>query len=352
MSYKKKGFDNSFYNLANQIARVLEDNKDEEHKGMKDWEIQKKQLEDLMMYEDKFKQSIYKSIQTREIYKKFIITTVQNNILSARPFFREQAKVFSAEITPAIKEGDFEELKKFRINYKFMEFIRENWKGRFPNNGQKWYDKAIESRRLLIENSLPLAVNIAKRFFKSTPESYMELTDFINTCTIGLISGVDKYSSNEYSKVFRSVCIGRMKGGMVEDYSQTLIHFYPSDKKILYKINILKHRENITDINELCRRLNEVLKEDKKEGKNVSVDKVTIPEIMRLMHGASTFSADKAADNEEEENDVNIYTYAYDEGPTQEEMVEKADTLSRVLNACEDLDILEMKILKLKGVSI
>jgi len=168
----------------------------------------------------------------------------------------------------------------------------------------------------------------------------------------GLISGVDKYSADEYTKVFRSVCIGRMKGGMVEDYSQTLIHFYPSDKKILYKINILKHREKIEDIDHLCERLNEVLEQDRKDGKNVSEEKVTIPEIMRLMHGASTFSADQAADEDEEESDVNIYTYATDEGPTQEEMVETKDIMAKVLDSCEDLDILEVKVLKLKGISI
>jgi len=350
MAFKR--FDDSFYKLANQIAVVLERNKDPKYDGMKDWEIQKEQLENLMKYEDKFKQSIYRSIQTREIYKKFIITTVQNNILSARPFFREKAKVFSAEITPAIREGDFEALKTFKINYKFIQFIRENWKGKFPNKGEQWYEKIMKSRTLLIENSLPLAVNIAKRFYKSVPESHMELLDAINICVDGLISGVDKYSAEEYTKVFRSVCIGRMKGGMVEDYSQTLIHFYPSDKKILYKINILRNREKITDIHHLCERLNEVIKEDQKEGKNLKVDTVTVPEIMRLMHGSSTFSADQAANEDEEGNDINIYTYAADDKPTQEEMVEKADLLGKIFDSCEDLDILEMKILKLKGISI
>jgi hypothetical protein len=163
---------------------------------------------------------------------------------------------------------------------------------------------------------------------------------------------VDKYSAEEYTKVFRSVCIGRMKGGMVEDYSQTLIHFYPSDKKILYKINILKHRENIEDIDHLCERLNEILEQDRKDGKNVSEEKVTIPEIMRLMYGVSTFSADQAADDNEEENDVNIYTYATDDCPNQEEMVETKDIMAKIIDSCEDLDILEVKILKLKGISI
>jgi len=350
MSYKKK-FDDSFYRLANQISVVLDNNEDDDHQAMKDWEIQKLQLESLMEYEECFKQAIYKSIQTREIYKLFIITTIQNNILSARPFFREKAKVFSEFITPAIKEGDYEALKTFRINYKFIKFLLDNWKGPFPKKGEKYLDLLMESRRLLIENSLPLAVNIGKRFYKSVPNSHLELMDVINICVVGLISGVDKYSSDEYTKVFRSVCIGRMKGGMVEDYSQTLMHFYPSDKKILYKANIVKHREGITNPSELCKRLNEILVEDKAEGKNVPNTNITLPELMRLMNGSSTVSADSSPEDDED-NDSNVYSYTADEVPTQEEAYETKNILARVLDSCDDLNIIETKILKLKGITI
>jgi len=350
MSYKKK-FDDSFYRLANQISVVLEDNEDDDHENMKDWEIQKLQLENLMKYEDAFKQAIYKSIQTREIYKLFIITTVQNNILSARPFFREKAKVFSEFITPAIKEGDYELLKTFKINYKFIKFLLDNWKGPFPKKGQKYLDLLMESRRLLVENSLPLAVNIGKRFYKSVPNSHLELMDVINICVVGLISGVDKYSSEEYTKVFRSVCIGRMKGGMVEDYSQTLMHFYPSDKKILYKANIVKHREGITDPAELCKRLNEILKEDKAEGKNVPNSDIYLPDLMRLMNSSSTVSADSSPDDEDDTNN-SVYSYTADEVPGQDEAYEKRNILAKVLDSCSDLNIIETKILKLKGITI
>lgn len=344
-------FDDTFYRFANQVAKVLEDNND--RTGRKDWEIQKEQLENLMYYETMFKKSIYKSIQTREIYKQFIIVTVQNNILSARPFFRERAKVFSKEITPAIKEGDYEKLKTFSINYKFIAFIKENWKGPFPKRAQKYYDRIMHFRRLLIENSVPLAVNIAKKFYKSTPKSHLELMDLINICVIGLISGIDKYSVEEYSKVFRSVCIGRMKGGMVEDYSQTLFHFYPSDKKILYKANVIRNREKIDteDMSTLTKKLNQVLAEDKEEGKNVAKESVNTSELMRLMNAASTVSADATVDEEEGES-INVYTYAKDEDIDIEAEVETKDLINKVLGACDDLSIVEEKILKLKGISL
>jgi DNA-directed RNA polymerase specialized sigma subunit len=345
-------FDDSFYKFANNIAAVLERNDDGSNR--KDWEIQKEQLESLIAYEEKFKQSIYRSVQTREIYKKFIITTVQNNILSARPFFRERAKVFSKEITPAIKEGDYEELKKFKINYKFISFIRENWRGVMPKKANEYYEKVENTRRLLIENSLPLAVNIAKKFYRSTPNSHLELMDLINICVMGLLSGIDKYYMEEYTKVFRSVCIGRMKGGMVEDYSQTLMHFYPSDKKILYKANVIRHREKIDteDLDQLAKRLNEALDDDREEGKNVADGDVSTPELMRLMNAASIVSADSNAETEEEGKEGGVYTYTKDEDVDIEEEVEKKDTLKRVFGACDDLSIVETKILKLKGISI
>jgi len=345
-------FDDSFYKLANQISKVLEQNDDGSER--KDWEVQKEQLENLMRFEDRFKQEIYRSIQTREIYKKFIITTVQNNILSARPFFRERAKVFSGKITPAIKDGDYETLKTFKINYKFISFIKDNWKGTFPRKGQEYYELVLETRRLLIENSLPLAVNIAKKFYKGTPNSHLDLMDLINICVVGLISGIDKYSVEEYSKVFRSVCIGRMKGGMVEDYSQTLMHFYPSDKKILYKANIIRHRDKIDgeNVDALTKRLNEILKEDKKEGKNVSRESIRVSELMRLMNAASTVSADNSPGDDGEDEQVNVYTYTKDQEADVEQDVERKDTLAKVLSACDDLSTLETKILKLKGISI
>merc|ERR1712146_832677 len=103
--------------------------------------------------------------------------------------------------------------------------------------------------------------------------------------------------------------IGRMKGGMVEDYSQTLMHFYPSDKKILYKANIIRHREKVETLEDLHKRINEVFKEDKKEGKKSVPKNVELPDLMRLMNGSSVVSADATVRNDEEGEEINVYTY-------------------------------------------
>src|SRR5271168_864925 len=118
MKQKKyqEGFDSSFYRLAGEVTRTLEKNKD--------GTLQEEQVEELLDAERKFKETILKYRQATDIYKKFLQKVcIQNkNILSARPYFRETAVVFSKSITPAIKTNDIESLKAFDINYQFIKF--------------------------------------------------------------------------------------------------------------------------------------------------------------------------------------------------------------------------------------
>jgi len=106
---KSYQFDDSFYKWANGVTDAIANNK----KSGNDPKEQKKQLEDLLESEKRFKIEILKyKRQSREIYKKFLqkITVTNKNILSARPYFRESSITFSEKITPAIKEKDPEVL--------------------------------------------------------------------------------------------------------------------------------------------------------------------------------------------------------------------------------------------------
>src|SRR5208283_5065533 len=120
--------------------------------------------------------------------KKFLQKVcVQNkNILSARPYFRETAIVFSKSITPAIKESNIEVLKTFNINYQFIKFIRQSWLGPFPKRAEMLFQRVHLARTKLIENNMPLAVNRAKLFYRKTPKSHLTLMDFIGICSMGL----------------------------------------------------------------------------------------------------------------------------------------------------------------------
>jgi len=335
-------FDESFYKLANNIAEVLKRNNDGSE--------QKEQVEKLMELEKKFKASILKYAQSREIYKKFILMiVVQNqNILSARPYFREQAPTFSKKITPAIQDASVIRLQVFNINFKFINFVKENWLGAFPKRSEALFNKIEKARRILIENNLPLAINEAKKFHRKVPENHVTLMDFIAAAAEGLASGVDKWVG-PYTRIFRSVCIGRMKGNLVDLYSETTLHFYPTDKRILYKANTIKFRKGTTDMKELAEAINNSFAEDEKAGKKGSKERVTESQVANLLNAASTFSADSKTEGDDEGNEHSVIDITPDIADAEEELMNH-DILNKAKILAKNMDILTRKILIMKGL--
>jgi len=345
-------FDDSFYRLANGVAQVLERN-DAVGDSKKLGKLQKRQVETLMRLEDQFKRSILKYAQAREVYKQFILLiVVQNqNILSARPFFREKAPVFSKKITPAIKDADVEALQRFNINFKFIKFVQEKWLGPMPQRSARLLQKIEKARRELIENNLPLAINEAKKFYRKVPENHVALMDLIAAAAEGLASGVDKWCG-PYSKVFRSVCIGRMKGNMVDLYSETTLHFYPTDKRILYKANTIKFREGTKTIAELAEAINRSFEQDERDGKKGSKERVTEAQLSNLLNAASTFSTDSKSGNEEEEGkETSILDLTPDTEDVEEKLI-KADALNKARMIAGEMDLVTRKILIMKGLEV
>ena len=316
---------------------------------------QKDQVELVYILEQKFKHFIQNYKTTIDVYEKFVkyITEVNGNILSARPYFREKAETFGYAITKAIKENNAKELMKFDINFQLIDFIVKNWGGPLPERPDRYYKDFLEARRILIENNLPLAINRAKLFYKKTPRSHLTLLDFIDICTYGLISGIDKYVG-EYTKVWRSVCIGRMVGYMIEEYSKTFLRMYPVDKKILYRANALKYRMKIEDIEELTQVVNESFEKDKTEGKKIPKLPITEVHIRTLLNGCHYVSTDSkiGEDGEESEDGFSLYDYTPDPDNDIEDRVSKKQLMTSVIDISKDLEIIERKIIKLKGVEI
>jgi len=188
---------------------------------------------------------------------------------------------------------------------------------------------------------MPLAINIAMKFYKAVPKSHVSLMDMINASSSGLSIGVDKWVG-PFRTVFRSVCIGRMKSNIMELYNQTFLHFYPSDKKIIYKANLLKSREKIKDPKILLKRINEYLKE--------SGDKRVLKahELEDLLNGSSMTSVETEIDDE----GYTLYDTYVDDNGNVEKNAEKRDVLSKTLVACQGLDTIERKIIRLKGVEL
>jgi hypothetical protein len=356
--YKQEGFDDSFYKLANEVTAAIAKIKKEnpQYDGLKSTEAQKLQVEELLDAERKFKENVLKYRQSTEVYKKFLqkICLKNRNILSARPYFRETATSFSKNITPAIKEDNIEVLKTFDINYQLISFIRSSWLGPFPKRAEELYQRVHKARELLIVINMPLAINRAKLFWRKTPRSHLTLIDLIGICSMGLAAGVDKWCGT-YSPVFRSVCIGRMVGNMIDSYSETLLHFYPSDKRILYKANSIRGRRGIDEAGSLADAVNNAFQEDAKEGKSIPKTKVRVGDLNDLMNAASTISADIPIGDAHADNSnrpLTIYDFTPDPNVNIEADYEKKENTSRMLVLASKLPIINRKILRLKGIKL
>jgi hypothetical protein len=341
---KKKVNDPVFYNLANSIAKILKENNGGKKLSKKEFTAkQKAQVERIMELEEVFRKNINTYKQSDKIYQKFLmhIKIERGNILTARPYFREDSKTFGTYISPAFKEDDIDRIKDFHINYKFMKFVIKNWRGNLPNKARKAWDEHQHVRQKIIENSMPLAINEAMKFYKAVPKSHLTLMDMINASASGLCIGVDKWVG-PFRTVFRSVCIGRMKSNIMELYNQTSLHYYPSDKKIIYKANLLKSREKIEDPEMLLEAINQYLREsgDKRQ--------LEMYELDDILNGASVKSVETEVDDE----GFTAYDTYIDEKSNVEKNVEKMDMLKNVMVQCKKLEIIERKIIKLKGVDL
>lgn len=338
---KQERFDDSFYKLAGEVTRALEKNKD--------GTIQQEQVEELLDAERKFRDTILMYRQGTEIYKKFLqkIRIQNKNILSARPYFRETAVSFSKKITPAIKEENIPLLMTFDINYQFIKFIRDSWLGPFPKRAEQLFQRVHKARIILIENNMPLAINRAKLFYRKTPKSHLTLMDFIGICAMGLAAGIDKYCG-KYSPVFRSVCIGRMVGNMIDSYSETMLHFYPSDKRVLYKAHTIRGRKGIDDINELTEAVNKSFHDDELEGKTIPEHDINVSELSALMSAASTVSADATVNDE----GYGVYHYTEDATQDTEGAYLQREATNQMLTLARSLPMLHRKVLRLKGIKV
>lgn len=373
---RKKPNDREFQKLATRIKQVIGENEGQ----IGD---QQAQVEKLVNLERKFRNDICKYGRSTEIYRIFIdqFNSSDGNILSAQSFFREKSTTFNKHISGAIKQRNTQELMKYDINYQFIKFIVDNWAclecegtgsivneeseeyeeeicykcngtgSCLPERSKKYYDELTDTRRVLIENNLPLAINRAKIFYKKTPRSHLGLLDLIDICVYGLIVGVDKFTGEEY-KNWAGVGIGRMVGFMIEEYSKSFIRLYPSDKKILYRANALKHRLKIDNIIELTEAVNESFEKDKEEGKSSPKLPITEVQIRTLLNSSGYISADATTnDGEEDESGGSIYDYTA-HPDSVEDQVEKRDTISKVLEASRGLETIERKIIRLKGVDL
>lgn len=324
-------------------------------------ERQRRQLKLLVALELEFKQELIKHPWGSSSYQAFIslILDTKRNILAARPYFRERQEVFSAEISRALKARNDKSLYKFKVNYSFIGFVmsQRNWKT-WPQRNTKILalDKQIrEIRTEITEMNLPLALSQSRLFYASTPKSHLSYMDIVQVHVGGLLAGIDKFVPPDTSemtneeelqayRVFRAVVLGRMMGDRVSEFSATLLHFWPSDKRKIYRALKARRRldaSDAVDYDAITQKVNDGI-----TNKNHHTD---CAEIAQLIASASTTSGDVSLDPEGE---TTLERAEDKEEHRPDLQVEEIECRLAVRREFKNLRLVERKLLALKGVSI
>lgn len=312
-------------------------------------ERQKRQVETLVDLEDQFRQALIKHPAGNASYKAFVkhIVHEKRNILAARPFFRERQEVFTRDISKALKEGAEMALYPYSFNWRFVHFVLKSRNWGKTTKVSKLAQQIAKARTELIEMNMPLAISRSRIFFKKTQRSHLDYMDFVQIAAEGLMSAVDKFCL-PYSPVFRSVAIGRMVGDFIEQYSETHIHFYPTDKRKIYRANKAAHRldsgGNGIDFDLLAEIVN----------KDADASQHTTPhEIANLMAASSCVSADAPLASSGDTDAAN-WLERFNAAPEQQPdaLFEEAEALDVALAAAKQLGVIERKLLRLRGIEV
>jgi len=337
-------FDAHFVTFTDELTKLITGHGDTKLSRDEFTKEQKKQVEGLIKAERTFKKALQSDSRGEFIYKKFIqfILNDRRNILAARPYFRERQDVFADKISPAIKKRRHKGLYSYGINYPFIQFVLDAiaWG---PNSKiTKSANQIQVLRKKIIELNMPLAISRARIFRQATPESYLSYMDLVQISNEGLINAVDKFVL-PYSPVFRSVIIGRAVGDMIESVNQTLLHFYPSDRRKIYRANKARRHQKDLNYDDLATRVNEGPK----------LDNPTTPdEIHQLVEASSHVSLDATLQDLNNINDpdllIDICEAPEDTRPDQR--VENSELNNMLYYAMAQLFSIEVKYLRLKGI--
>jgi DNA-directed RNA polymerase specialized sigma subunit len=169
--------------------------------------------------------------------------------------------------------------------------------------------------------------------------------DFVQIATEGLLAAIDKFVL-PYSNVFRCVAIGRMLGNFIEAYSETTLHFYPTDRRKVYRANkyLSKHQFDI-DYEDLAATVNSDVK-----GSGFSTNP---SEIYNLVTAVSCVSANTKIPSPVRGSAAgveNITQYAAEDNSRPDVQYEVRQALHMLEKEVSKLNLVEKKLLKLKGI--
>lgn len=311
---------------------------------------QKGQLEKLLKLEQQFRMTLIKHRWGNGVYKQFVkfICDDRRNILSARPFFRERQEIFTKYISKALKARQEKGLYRFHFNFQFISYVISIRKWHKGSKINKLYGKIHAIRNEILEMNMPLGIYQGRKFYNKTPRSHLTIMDFVQISAEGLMSGLDKVSfeGDVEARTFTGVAIGRMTGNFIEEYSETPIHFYPGDKRKIYRANKAVGRMGKDlDFDKIATSVN--TNDDGTELEEMH--RTNSDEIAALMSAASCVSADSTLSQDPEAPEP-IARFAAPESARPDVQFEGEEVFATFTKAVKRLTPWERKLLKLMGV--
>lgn len=315
--------------------------------GENEQKPQKDALEELFNYEKRFRKTLLSTPEGKDMYRQFMefILKEKCNILSSRVYFRERQDIFAEKISPAFQKQKPHLLYSFRINYFFAKWVIERYNGPKIKSLKYSYDKIVKIRKTLCENNLPLALNRAKIFWSKVPDSHLEYMDIVQTSSEGLLTAIDKFVP-PYKTVFRSVAIGRMTLNMLTDHNATVIKLSPIEKRILYRANNARTKENLTEIKDILRYVRQSFKG------------VTLRRLEEILNaGTQIVSLDEEIKNEGSQTDTtslptnrtkSTSPIMASDSPSPESQAISSDIIKKMVGYLHTLPPIEEKVLRMK----
>lgn len=304
----------------------------------------------LVALEKSFESKMRKSSRGKKIYGLFINMIYKSNrgMISLRPYFRQRENLFLETINKAIEHNRPEQLHGSPINYRFITFAMNTLDSQILNiesvkdrekikNDVNYrelteiFNNIKETRDEIIKNNLFLALGRAKIHSRSSYSSSIDFSDLIQISNEALIVAVDKYVPDSKS-VFAHMAIGRIIAQLIADGSSpSSATVNSSGKKKLYKIRKVLEKAPGSTREQVANILN--------------IAEMEVNELIESTHHSSLdqplFEDDtRTLGDRIEDNKSNAHVD-----------IENKDLFIKLLKAYEVLSVIELKILRLKGVN-
>ncbi len=367
MNFKDSGGD-SFRQFAGDLTAILEIYGKMEDKQL--LQLQRNQLEKLMDLEYQFKKTLIKHRWGENVYRRFVnyICVERGNILCSRPYFRERQTVCTGPISKALDEKKHKELYRFNFNFLFVQFAMNCFKWGKNSKIRKLSTAIKKARKDIVELNMPLAISQARVFWSKAPAktAYCHSTfmDFVQIGADGLLSAVDKFVApdpkvftdkkelHEEWRRFRPMAVQRMVGNYIEDFSSTPVHFYPKQKRMLYRAHkyIGRNSGAVLDFDKVTLAVNRDAK-----GRHIpAAARTTSSEIGLLLSAASSLGPSETSGtiNEDGTRDNPLERYSDEVSSQPDVQYESTEVGFQMRVAIAQLPILDRKLLRLKGIGL